>query len=309
MMKKETRTRARTPQPGDVFAVPLGDGRFAAVRVLRTSEQDGVSSALVAVTPWIGGRVPELSEPMLREILKRHRGHFGGGPAVSWYDGMPPRDFLYLGVLPPADHELALDPQGAYGGQWNGSMARDVVLERGPDASTGRVGGRATEKPAPLGDHVAGDMAEKDFWEAIALLEWDAKTDEAIVAPLMEHLNRLPPVQIAGFHKQMSEKLFDLDREEFAREIGEYAYGSEEGFSPDHFLDVRSAVVASGQETYGRVRSDPRTMPKNRYFEALLTVAEEAYRRKTGRTPVFIGSKPYETFSNADGWRREVAGQ
>ena len=151
-------------------------------------------------------------------------------------------------------------------------------------------------------------MPEKDFWEAIALLDWDAGTDEAIVAPLVEHLQRLAPVQIAGFHKQMSEKLFALDREEFAREIGEYASGSEEGFSPDHFLDVRSAAVASGEETYRRVLSDPRSMPKNRYFEALLTAAEKAYHRKTGRTPVFLGSKPYETFSNTDGWGKRAAG-
>jgi hypothetical protein len=151
-------------------------------------------------------------------------------------------------------------------------------------------------------------MAEKDFWESIALLDWDARTDEAIVEPLVEHLTSLTAVQIAGFQKRLCEKLFDLDREEFAREIGEYAYASKEGFSPDHFLDVRSAVVANGKELYKRVMSDPRRMPKDRYFEALLTVAEKAYRKKTGRTPVFIGCKSCETFSNKDGWKKEAVG-
>ena len=62
---------------GATFAVPLKDGRYGAVRVIRVSEEKQGSMALVAVTTWLASEVPALGERALREVLRRHRGRFG----------------------------------------------------------------------------------------------------------------------------------------------------------------------------------------------------------------------------------------
>jgi hypothetical protein len=75
----ERHKRAGTPlAAGDTFAVPLDDGRFGAVRVLRISHEYHRVAALVAVSAWIGGHVPDPGEPLLMEILRLQRGRPGG---------------------------------------------------------------------------------------------------------------------------------------------------------------------------------------------------------------------------------------
>lgn len=129
-MRKVT---SRSPGIGDTFAVPLTAGRYGAVRVLARSEEEGTS--LVAVTSWLRDRVPDVADPALREILREHRGFFDGSPAICWFSGSPPEEFVHVGVLPPTEDELALDPQGCFGGDWHASMAMAVLLERGEPAS------------------------------------------------------------------------------------------------------------------------------------------------------------------------------
>jgi hypothetical protein len=65
-------------------------------------------------------------------------------------------------------------------------------------------------------------------------------------------------------------------------------------------------VVANGQDYYALVLVDPKQMPKDMEFEALLSVAREAYERKTGRDWDYVSPVSYETFNNAAGWPRGV---
>ena len=293
---------AETVEPGDAFAVPLDDGRYAVVRVLRTVKDKKRFSALVAVTPWLEDHLPDLDEPQLRQVLRMNRGFYENRPAICWYEGEPPPDFVYLGKIPPSEEDLAIDPMGRYGGYWSKSMANHVVLEY--KWANGEQGKSADlERPVEADvDRVTGVMSEDAFWRTIELLDWDAEDDEDIIEPAVQYLASLTPEEIAGFHRVLCAKLHALDREEFAREIGQFSYGSTEGFSPDHFLDARCVVAANGQAFYEEVLSDPGKMPKDMEFEALLTIAEKAYRRKTGRMPLFVGAKGIETFSNRSGW-------
>jgi hypothetical protein len=180
-------------------------------------------------------------------------------------------------------------------------MAQDVVLERISNHGEGAPPTRGSQSKHDV-DRVTGVMAEDVFWRAIALLDWNASEPSLIIEPLVKHLSELSSEEIAGFQRVLSHKLSQLDGERFAREIGQQAYGVAEAFSEDHFLDVRAAAVANGRGFFEGVLEDPSEMPKDREFEALLTVAEEAYRRKTGRTPLFLGAKNVETFSNEEGW-------
>ena len=44
-------------------------------------------------------------------------------------------------------------------------------------------------------------------------------------------------------------------------------------------------------------------MPKDITFEALLYLANEAYKRKTGEEMNYIPAYPIETYSNKEGWK------
>jgi hypothetical protein len=73
-------------------------------------------------------------------------------------------------------------------------------------------------------------------------------------------------------------------------------------FSADWFLYERCVVVANGRDYFEFVRADPKQMPKDMEFEAILTVAASAYERKTGREFQHEAPLSYETFSNRQGW-------
>lgn len=252
---------------------------------------------MVAVTPWLAHSAPDIGDETLREILRNYRGRFGGRPALCWYEGTVPTELQHIGNIPPTEDELAIDPQGAYCGAWSVAVAYDALRERGVPVE--HVAPPLTAEDV---DRVAGVMNEDEFWNAIALLDWDQPTDEEVVAPLLSHLAQSPVPTIAGFHRKLCEKLFELDREAIAREIGEHAFETSEHFSPDHFLDARCAAVAQGSDFYQAVLSDPQNMVRDREFEILATLAEEAYRRKMGRAVVFLGTQPIATFSNREGW-------
>jgi hypothetical protein len=276
------------PRVGDTYAIPLPSGGYGAIRVLRVSQQEDRPSTLVAVTPWLGDDPPSLAEPKLREIVLRRRGKFGGRPAISWYTGMPPASFVPLGAIAPTTEELALDPNGEYGGEWGSNMAQDALLEAKENAS-GAIQ-QSRRKLADV-DRISGVMLPDDFWSKISLIDWNRNNDVEKVEPLVEHLAALPPSAIAGFHRQLCEHLSRLNDARFARQLGIVDPDSGETLSVDHFLDVRCAVIANGREFYDAVLADPTKMPTNVEFEPLLDTAEAAYRRRTGRTPVFLGAK------------------
>lgn len=287
---------------GDVFGVPLADGRFGAVRVLRQSVQDGRASSLVAVTPWLSKVVPDLDDPIVGELLRRRRGRFDGQHAIAWYTGSPPEGFVYLGRIASGD-ELALDPKGRYGGEWGAHRASDVIFEEAARRGKLTTIGPSAQERAESGevDDVAGPVDTVAFWQAIRLIEWDAPDDEGKIAPILDKLASTSAAGIGGFHNTLCSLLYQLDTELCARRIGSYSYGKP-GFAPDHFLDVRCAVVANGQIFYESVLADPSRMPSDIEFESLLSVAGDAYLRKTGRPANFLTDKQPETFSNRAGW-------
>jgi hypothetical protein len=251
--------------------------------------------SLVAITPWLGD-LPDVEEPVLRDVFIRW-----GEPSIAWWSGSVPREFVHLGYIEPSPEEKVYDASGQYAGIWCPEMVQYVVMDR--------EGVDKREELFPRRKHdatrvVKGDMQDKEFWELVSELDWEAGEDpEAVVEPLVVRLSRLPVKKIAGFYAQLCQKLFELDREDLARQIGDGALGGRY-FSPDHFVDARCGVIACGQARYDAVMANPADMPKNWEFEALLYVAEEAYSRRTGRKGVeFAAAHDYATFSNKRGWK------
>ena len=107
---------------------------------------------------------------------------------------------------------------------------------------------------------------------------------------------------IHRFQDILAEKLYELDTQAFAEQIGEGRYGGPNHFSVDIFLYTRTCVVANGRDFYQEVLRDPTKMPREYTFEALLYLAPTAFEQKTGEAWDYIPRVCYETFSNREGW-------
>ncbi|WP_394845226.1 DUF4240 domain-containing protein [Pendulispora brunnea] len=150
-------------------------------------------------------------------------------------------------------------------------------------------------------------MSESVFWQIIGLFNWN-KTgdDDEIVAPAVGALSRMRVEDIEKFDDILAEKLFALDTEAHARNIGEESYVDEDSdFSVDLFLYARCCAVANGKSFFEEVLAHPEKMPKDMEFESILNLAGDAYVQKTGEEFEHTPSTSYETFSNRTGWARE----
>jgi hypothetical protein len=150
-------------------------------------------------------------------------------------------------------------------------------------------------------------MNEEKFWKLIEKLDWN-KTgdDDAVINPVCNALSDMSVEEIFGFEELLSEKLYALDTKAHAREIGKGAYvGEGTYFSVDWFLYCRCAAVANGKIFYESVINNPKKFPKDIEFEALLSIAREAYDSKELGEWVYVTTKCYETYSNLDNWKND----
>ncbi len=150
-------------------------------------------------------------------------------------------------------------------------------------------------------------LPEEAFWEIIDMLDWEKEGyDEVVIEPVVQHLSKLPVSYIYQFLDKLSEKLYLLDTQAHAMYSGENAYKADGFFSGDTFLYQRCCVVANGKAFYEEVLNDPSKMPQDLTFELLLSIAWEAYQRKTGEEMEYLPIYNYETFSNKEGWKDET---
>lgn len=151
-------------------------------------------------------------------------------------------------------------------------------------------------------------FGEEDFWKVIAMLDWshEDEDDDAVLAPAVAYLSNLEPAAIYLFQDMLAKKLYQLDKRVYAENTGEDAYHPGRPFSSDNFLYARACVVANGRDFYEKVLADPTQMPKDLTFEALLSLAGKAFRKKTGEEFDYFPTTMYETFSNPEGWEETL---
>ncbi len=146
-------------------------------------------------------------------------------------------------------------------------------------------------------------MTDAAFWAIIDLLDWKkGKDTAAILAPAIKRLMSFEVALIYKFQDLLATKLYALDQQVFAENIGSRRYGGTKNFSVDVFLYARAAVVANGQKFYELVLKDPTKMPKEFTFEALLSLAPTAFQQKTGQEWDYLPTPSYETYTNSKGW-------
>ena len=178
---------------------------------------------------------------------------------------------------------------------------RDVEKQITAKLKKGYVEGDAPEYEKPNWDSMS--MSEDVFWRVVGIFNWKkAGDDEAVIEPAVKAQAQMTVDDIKKFENIMAEKLYSLDTEAHAREIGDDAYQSGKYFSADWFLYVRCCVVANGPVYYEAVLNNPTEMPKDMEFESLLNVSPAAFERKTGEELDHVLDICYESFSNKAGW-------
>jgi hypothetical protein len=306
-MSKSRRPQPPLREPGDVFAVPLPSGWFGAVRVVRRSDEPPGHAYLVATTPYLERRAPEIDDPRLRQTLSRRYFAWRGNPALVWLRGAPPDGLIPLGNVPLSAEDASVDCN-TFGGkwalsgheeaywQWRWEHDREALVaeqkQRQEEFEARWARQRRRQKPKTM-------LPDDDFWPLIALL--GQPTDDLDAAMrgwerLVSALAARTVTDIKRFEEALTYKLFLLD----TRAHAEAADNSDDGF-----LYARCAAVAAGPESYAYVLADPARMDGDREFEDLLSAARTAYERKTGEEFEYDTGCSYETGSNPNGWPDE----
>lgn len=309
-MAKATKTGLGVRE-GDVFAGRVEDGRFGAVHVLCVTKDGirrGKDSATIVCTRYLGEHPPSIDEPTLRTILRRNRFAYRDEPSVVLVDGPPPEGFVHVGNFPPTKEERALDPEGAYGDDWE--LVRDVWLEwrweHDRPAFEAEIAGKRAPRSAPVPTKAEAPRArtrgsklrEPDFWALIAKLDAGALAamEGADPSPLAKALAKKSAADITEFGELLAEALHRLDARRYAQHAGAA------GDSSDGFLYARCYVVARGKSYYDDVLAHPERFPADADFEDLLSVVPDAYLEKTGDDYEGETHRSYETGSNREGW-------
>lgn len=138
-------------------------------------------------------------------------------------------------------------------------------------------------------------LNEEEFWQLIEKAKNGKKID---VDLLIDSLAKRSVEEIYQFEEILTDKLFELDGEDYAKAVG---YNPDEYFSVDSFLYARVYVVEQGKKFYFQVLNDP-TMMQDEASESLLEVAQSAYSKKTGQEWEYLPTKLYETYFNREKW-------
>jgi len=297
-----------TVNAGDVFTAKLADGRYTAVRVLRTRGK----SSLVSTSPYLKRKPPSLSDPLLRKTMIQRRFFYKGERARVWLEGTPPKNFQLVGNIPLSKAE-AKARCDVFGSKWDKSTGNEALLEwrwlhdrqafrleaLKEQQEEKRLSARAP-KPKKMMDLHA-------FWSIIDLLDWKNQgDDDAVLAPAIQALAARATTDIRRFEERLAFLLYRLDTSAHARNLRESSViPGQDYISADGFLYARCAVVASGRKCYESILKNPKKMPQDTEFEALLSLASEAYESRTGDGFDYTTGCDYESFSNAAGWKQE----
>ena len=148
--------------------------------------------------------------------------------------------------------------------------------------------------------HGEGLFTEEQFWQLIDLFDWTQEDRADIIQPAVKALSNMPISAIYLFEDFLSKQLFDLDTREHAKVY--MNQHDDDYLSVDDFLYVRCAVVADGKEYFEKIKRNPAELSSEIDFEHLLSVAANAYKRKTGRDFEYSPLYNYETKSNTEKW-------
>ena len=306
---------------GDIYQTNLKDGRFGAVKVLKTGGTFDFSPSefyLIGVTTYIDNTPPSIDDARLKEILATEFIYPKGEKVIQIHSGKFPKTCKYIGniAVNNEERELKIEIGGSAGFSLYGNIKQDIGYEiliewrykhdNEAFSKEIEISRAETEKlMKELRNRSPKKMlSDEQFWNIISKLDWEHQgNDEKVLEPAIRELSKLKVSEIKKFEETLAYKLFQLDTKSHAQNIGEYSYDEKEDYiSVDRFLCARCAVIANGRLTYEEIVKDASKMLKDIDFEALLSLSENAYELKTGKEWTYETGISYETFSNIKGW-------
>jgi hypothetical protein len=281
---------------GDVYAYKTPNGLYSTMRVLKVHFKTK-HKLFFFLTSYYDKMLPALDDERLYVPFDDY--------SIEWVEKMDVEGLILIGHKALTDMERTLHLQQRkllFGYSLERSL--NVPYYRWLEKKDPEAFKKMLEEDSQAEEtrnNYEKSLPSKAFWEIVKLIPLDADD------PLEEARKKLASLtekKIKQFEEALAQKLYKLDTEKHAREIGEQAYrGEDYYFSPDYFLYVRCMAVAKGKILYDKVVEQPSLMPKDEEFEELLTLASEAYEEKTGEEFDYVPSKDYETFSNEKGWK------
>jgi len=300
----------KSVQVGDIFATPLPMNKYGAVKVMDIIDR----SYLLGITSYIDEQIPTIESKGIHQILITESIADGlEKPLFEWVDGKLPKELSFIGNIPLTTDEIGVE-SNIYAGKWSKECGIDVYYKWREATDPQGFKHEMQKKIEESDTYARKNMISKPkkmmdnqvFWEIISLLDWSKETEEAIVDAAIKKLSTFTVWKIRHFEEALSYKLFLLDTEEHAKEMGEHCFSPQnQHFSPDLFLYARCAVVARGKGFFEDVLSTPSKMLKDTEFEILLSLSSEAYYLKKGYDFEYMSGCSYETFSNREGWPEE----
>ena len=196
----------RWPDVGDVFAIPLSDGRWGACRVLNRYDDEDPTGFLrgpcffIAVSPWVGSKLPDIEEPQLCEVLVRDHHSWEADTQLGCTQYPPPFYFPHVGVLPPTPEEMEMRER-KYSGwhdlaeqilpQWRWDNEREEVLredEEGPNSV------ETAKQNMANWERKAADLAKKKPAHLLShnpMEGWEGRVPEGAVKDLHKELEKM----------------------------------------------------------------------------------------------------------------------
>ncbi len=212
---------------GDVFAMPLEDGRWGACRVLQMKGDP--LAALVATSPWIGSAPPDLTEPTLRKVLRLTHHSWDKGPCLAWVSDPVPPAFVHLGNLPPKAKEASASSNSSSDWsssplqlflQWRWDHERAAVEAEDEARRECERVARETRRRAykPLPKYTLEELRKRPFQQWEGFVETNAlRASRKVVRNTIDALRALgpdapKPLKINLFHACV-EQFNDLDED------------------------------------------------------------------------------------------------
>jgi hypothetical protein len=211
--RRKFRKNLPSVDAGDAFAVPLGDGRYSACRVLRRSTPADApwypNCVLVAGSAWIGSGIPNCDDPRIREVLFLDH-HQNNGPFLRWVKGRPPAKYKRIGSIPPTpdEHAVPWNSFTSWGSfelhpmmQWRWDWDRESVLAE--DRAEAEQEQREQKKAAKARKRFLATVKLKDLLDKSRFSDWKRLVKPRVIAKSNEIL-RSAIVKLIALSKRAS---------------------------------------------------------------------------------------------------------
>lgn len=226
MRKSNKYTESELPPLGSVFLAPLRDGKFTAIRVIRSKTDGGYASVFAALSSWIGRNATRPSDSEIRKTLVLTHHSWKNTKAAQWVSTPLPSSFVSAGTIDitSADEALKIEAYGAWEWfviqsekQWRWEHDRQALLaeEAVEDAKKAEERRIAFERRAEMLRTITLDTVQNRTW----FENWDTELDgpnlvasRRLIEDLVNNLKTTPKITKAVARRSLRVTVKNFNR-------------------------------------------------------------------------------------------------